>query len=348
MFSIRKVTGKISVFLIIIMFVTAFPLQVFAADTSQSITQYNADVLAKKQALEKKYGIRITYPQNENSYAGIGTATLATLDTCLEYVSPELIKQLSEYYSQKNGVRLTVTYTHTANFETVENARPVAAFTDALSLIEVLVPRATSNSMSSGNGPTAIVHELGHAYHEFLISNMGAAALRRQWTALNGGAAYGGRADRTVFVSDYAASSYDEDFADTFAHAFVCNRAGYSIAKYLKTASGGATALGSKVAYLEKLVAQYSPGAKTAQTNLRKCYTTPDSITYRGLKFSGSSMEYVGFNAPYGVINAIVRQLPFETKSKVWDKSIGGWLVVSKSGKEYIVFPGGNYTEIKQ
>lgn len=340
----RKSAAKLLAFFMVIMLtVVSVPVTVLA-ETTVSVSDYNAQVLEKKQSLEKKYGISINYPQSETSYAGIGIPTLITLDTCLSYVTPEIISQISEYCVSTNDKKLTISYSHSPDFE----LNAVAAFSPSRSLIQIYSPRSSNKKdLSTGSAPLYIVHEVGHAYYEFLASIIGENELRQQWTALNGGASYGSvQSGKNVFVTEYAATDYREDFADTFGYAFVCNRAGLSIAKQLKTASGGLTPLGEKVEFIKKMISKHSPNSTEAITNIDKAYKTPDQLDYRGLILSGSALQYIGYNEPYGIVKAVTASLPFDVAITQWDKTVGGWIVTSNTGKEYLAFPSGIYTDL--
>lgn len=341
--------GILSVAISLFVLLSGIPAAAAGSEPAQSLEAYNAEVKEKADSLAKKYGVAIKYPAGAG-YAGIGTATLATLDACLEYVTPAVMKELSAWYKEKTGSKLTFSYTNTPDFDRTNSGHPIAGFTYEKALIQIFVPRSNNpGAVQTGNSPTAIIHEVGHAVHEYLIAKAGSARLREQWTKLNGTAGYGGGSsyDRNAFVSRYAASDYDEDFADTFAYGYVCNRAGFSIAKYLKSGEKN-TVLGDKVALLEKLVASYFEDAGDSVINLKKCWSTPESVSYRGFKFSGNSMEYVGYNAPYGVLSATLKSLGIAAKSSKWERSVGGWVVADAKGAEYMVFPGGASTVLKK
>ena len=343
----KSFTRFISLLLVIAFVIGGLPLTALAAE-EKTVAEYNAEILEKKQSLEKKYGISITYPQSEGKKAGINLATLNNLDKSLEYVTPEITKQLSQFLLDTNGKKLTIKFSHSPHFLTPEPS-PLASFTPATSVIELFSPRSSNKKYSStGVAPTMIIHEIGHVYHEFLISKLGSAKLKNEWQSFNGSAKYASsKFNKNVFISEYGATTYNEDFAETFARMFVCDRAGYSIAKSLKSTSKGPGAIAQKVAYLENLIAKYSPNAETALKNIKAVYKTPEKTEYKDLLISGSSVEYIGFSEPMGIFNAIkANKLPFDVKSKKWDKTIGGWTVTATSGKKYLVFPGGLYTAL--
>lgn len=64
-------------------------------------------------------------------------------------------------------------------------------------------------------------HEYGHMVQLTLLSALyGADRLRSEWIALNGGAAYGGGYVEGTFITNYASTSFEEDFAESFSYLF--------------------------------------------------------------------------------------------------------------------------------
>lgn len=310
--------------------------------------EYNESVRAKANGIEEKYGVTVKYPTG-GTYAGIGTGTLSTLDTCLDYLTPELVKALSAWCKEETGKGLAFSFTANPDYAGSASGHAVAGYTQARSLIEIVLPSGYGTGNLTGSSPIAIVHEMGHVLQEYLKSVHGAANLSSQWKKLNGGVAYGAsKWSRTVFTSAYAAGDYEEDFADTVAYGFVCNRAGLSIAKYLKTAEDVDTPLGAKVNYLGRLLKKYFPENEQVLTNLAKCRQAASSLTWNGLKLSGNSLEYIGFNPPYNVLGGVLRQLELKQKSSVWVYEVGGWLVTDATGAQHLVFPGGSHFALKE
>ena len=64
-------------------------------------------------------------------------------------------------------------------------------------------------------------HEYGHLVQLTLLNRLyGADRLRSEWTAFNGGAAYGGGYVEGTFITNYASTSFEEDFAESFTYLF--------------------------------------------------------------------------------------------------------------------------------
>jgi hypothetical protein len=309
--------------------------------------EYNESVRQMAALLEKTYGIDLSYPMGK-TYAGIGTATLSTLDTCLAYLTAPVVRTLSAWSEEETGDRLAITYVYSLAQGEAADGNPVASYTQEKSLIEILIPRANAKVAVTGSSPFAIVHELGHTAHSYFEDTYGATKLSTQWRKLGGGAAYGSsRWERTVFASEYAATDYEEDFAESFSFGFVCNRAGVSIARYLQNTEGETTPLGKKIDFISQLLSAYMEDAEEAVANLDKCRTAPRTFTWNGLEMSGSSLEYRGFSAPHNVLNGTLRQLNIASASATWERDVGGWNVIDTAGRQYLVFPGGAYTRLK-
>jgi hypothetical protein len=290
-------------------------------------------------SLEKEYGIDIAYPMGK-TYAGIGTATLSTLDASLAYLTAPVVRGLSAWSKEQTGTPLTITYLYTIQYDDPGKGNVAASYTQAKSLIEILIPRANSKAGVTGSSPLAILHEMGHAAHAYFGEKYGTSKLSTQWRKIIGDAAYGSsRWKETVFTSAYAATAYEEDFAETFSYGFVCNRAGVSIARYLRDAEGESTPLGKKVTFISQLLDAYMQDADEAVANLAKCRTAPATFTWDGHKLSGISLVFRGFPAPHNVLTATLRQLGIESASSRWEREVGGWIVTDTAGRRHLVFP---------
>ena len=323
---------------------SGLPVTAAAAEATDTDT-YVQGVLDKKAALEKAYDIKIVLPTVSRS--SVGTATLATLDTCLGYLSADFVRQLSQWYKAETGQKLTFSYIAQAP-TFADGSHPNAEFVYDKALINLFIPSTRQGQSFSGSSPVAIMHELGHAYHAFARKKYGSAKLQTKWNELNGEKIYGTRRelDRNKYASAYALTHYDEDFAETFAHAFVCNRAGFSIAANLKK-NGKNTVLGNKITFLQSLISTQITKPDTALTNLKKIWSTPAYLSFEGMKLSGNSLEYVGFNAPYNVLKNVLRALDMQAAKSEWKKAVGGWVVTEKDGKRSLVFPGGAKAPLK-
>ena len=353
MYSTQKSSTTVSLFFrrsllllasLLFLFSSVPAIPATAASTTEA-DAYAQTVLDKKAAIEKTYDIKIVLPTV--SKGSLGTATLATLDTCLSYLSADFVKQLSAWYKAETGQKLTFSYVGRA--PTFANgSHPSAEFVYEKALINLFIPTSGQSFTLSGSSPVAILHELGHAYHAYAKQQYGASKLQSKWVSLNGEKIYGSsrEPDRTKYVSAYALTDYDEDFAETFAHAFVCHNAGFSIASSLKK-DGKVTVLGSKVAFLEELIAAHITKSDSALGTIKKAYTSPAQLSWEGLKLSGSSLEYIGFNAPHKVLPNVLRFAGIQSAESEWKKALGGWVVTAKDGGRYLVFPSGAKVTLK-
>jgi hypothetical protein len=318
-----------------------FSLPVMAAD--------NSGVDAKIQVLEQKYDIAIQYEKDPDGSACIGTGTLHTLDHVLEKITPGIVKQVSAHVREKTGRKLTYSFVYKDhfNFALPSNVEAHGVFYEERGLIEILLPSSSAGTYSSGDNPLALAHEFGHALEWVCRSRYGEEKLASEWKALNGGAVYSafdgrGSYSNTTFVSLYASSSYHEDFAETFAHCVVRDRAGLGF-YHLLTKDGVKTALGKKVDYLAALLPQCLQNAQELSAHLQKVYTTPIYRDFQNQRLTGVHMQYMGYSYPRYVLRGIMHspEINEEIASSHWFIEIGGWYVVSTTGRHYLVYPGG-------
>lgn len=309
----------------------------------------NSAVDAKIVELQKKYDLVIQYDKDSDGSASIGTGTLHTLDTQLAKVTPEVVKQVSAFVQRQTGRKLTYSFTYSFNLpiDLPANVEAHGVFHEDRGVIEIFLPSSSRDTYSSGDNPLAMVHEFAHALEWFCRAQYG-DKLQSEWTALNAGAAYSSSFDGTggyktnTFISLYAATSYDEDFAETFAHAIIRDRAGLGFYNLLST-DGVKTPLGKKVDYLIALLPRCLQSSATITANLQKAYTTSIYKDFQGQRLTGIHMQYMGLSYPRYVLKGIMSapEVNDGIASSTWVYEIGGWYVVSTSGKYYLVYPGG-------
>lgn len=311
----------------------------FAADGQVSTEE-------RCRQLEEKYGISIQYERNDEGNPVVGSAELMTLDTALSNVTPNVVRQISSYYQKKTGNKLRFAYTY-SDYDTGRNDIAVVGdFEVQKAAIRLFLP-SDRNSITTGSGPLAIVHELGHAYHHMAEDYYGAEKLQREWTALNGGVGYAQVYNRLVFMSAYGAITYREDFAEVFAHAFIRNKEGQGISHRL-TSSGGQTPLSQKITYLESMLSGHLTGAETAIENLRRVRTASVFLEYQDWKLSDEDMEYIGYPAPRGIYSGLLKAHGIAARNAEWDRDRGGWRVYSDSGMVYLLLPSGKCYELNR
>jgi len=224
----------------------------------------------------------------------------------------------------------------------------VGGFDPDRSLIELYIPRKGKGAAVSGDAPLTIVHEFGHAVQIMTGNKYGESKMQSEWKAMNGDHTYRAsniesNPSETTFVSGYAATDFAEDFAETFAHAFVCNRSGLGITGKL-TSNGASTNLGKKFNYVYTIISTYFPQATTALENFQKLYSTSTSLTYGGVKLSGSYLQFIGYSEPRYLPLTVLDMFPEVRESQYkWIKEIGGWFATREGKDNLIVFPGGNW-----
>lgn len=327
----------------------------FSAAAAEKLTpeQTSAQVEQKAVELEKKYDIRIGYPSDRDGLAKIPVSTLETLDMALENVTPGLVRQVSEYYRQKNGARLSINYVQRTD-NLVESSEGIeatlGAFDNTRSLIEMYLPGGSSPVVMTGEAPIQIVHEFGHALHFLYTDQYGFDKMKKEWSAFNQGESYDRQnimqnPNDKVFVSGYAATMFEEDVAETIGHVFARAKAGQGLKSKL-TSGGKQTGLGKKVAYVEKMLSAYLTDTKDAVANYRRIYKTATSVTYQNMQFSGEYLQFAGYAQPRYILNGTLSRLGKEKSRAVWIRSIGGWYVREPDGEELIVFPGYVWTKV--
>ena len=309
----------------------------------------NSAVDAKIQVLEQTYNITVQYEKDPDGSPSIGTGTLHILQHVLEQITPDVVRQVSAFVKEKTGRNLTYSFVYKDHYDfgLPSSVEAHGVFYEELGLIEILLPSSSAGTYSSGDNPLAIAHEFGHALEWVVRSRYGQQKLMAEWQAFNGGASYSafdgkGSYDTTTFVSLYATSGYSEDFAETFAHAVVRDKAGLGFYNLL-VQNGVKTPLGKKVDYLISLLPQCLNNTQGLTAQLQKVYTTPIYVEFQNQRLSGAYLQYMGYAYPRYVLRGIMSspEINEEIATSQWSTEIGGWYVVSTTGNHYLVFPGG-------
>lgn len=305
----------------------------------------NAKVEEKRLALEQKYNIVIRYDVDQDGTAAIGTGDLATLDVALSPVTAAVVRQVSSYYEQKLGSKLTFAFQYTRYHQPDANVEILASFNTETADIELYIPSSSAGTFTTGASPITILHEFAHAYYFMFADKYGKSNMEKEWVAINGGVAYNEgflayAYNKVTFMSSYGATSLEEDFAEIFSHAFLRHREGQGFSHRLMNGDR-LTALGKKVAFIEKMLPMYLTDTGTAVANLHRIYTNPINLYYQGIKLSGEQLEYVGCTYPRYVLNGILGYYGLKQESNRWIFEIGGWEVKATDGQYYLVFPGG-------
>lgn len=319
---------------------------------SESAEDSNEKIAESAKKIETKYGISIKYPKNRDGDAMISMNNIETLDRSLNTMTPGLVKQVSSYYEKKNGRRIEFVYYFADSDYSYGGGVLMAAFEPKSSKIYVFLPTKAGRAIISGENPIALVHEVGHAFHLMCMDLYGEQKMTSEWTKLNGSYRYDSQGlnnnfNESVFISAYATTKYEEDFAETFAHAFVRTAAGTGFYKQLSKNSEPTT-LGKKVSYIEKQINTYINNPEQAIENLRKIYKTPMNMTFEGITFYGDNLQYIGYPQPKNILKGIMNGLGLKSQKSTWVRSLGAWRVVATDGEMYYIFPGGAWAKAIQ
>jgi len=303
------------------------------------------------KTLQEKYGVFIQYPTVGTEYGQssvIFPQTLKTLDAALSTVTPEMVRQVSEYYYDRNGRHLTFTYTssdlrgpygYSSSPEVM-----VGSFDGDTSQIELYIPLQGGQAIATGDNPLTILHEFAHAVQFMLANQIGYARMEQQWNSLMDGAAYGqSPADPKIFITQYAAVDFEEDFAETFSYIYMCNRPGLGFSHRLFDEPDAPNPLGKKAAYIERLIARHFTEINASLENYRKIYSTPASVNKLGVRLSGPHLLFIGMEEPRTVPLMLLTSLDVNEPDLVWLSEIGGWYCQDASGNHLLLFPNGTF-----
>ncbi|MDR2909708.1 MAG: hypothetical protein LBU86_07485 [Oscillospiraceae bacterium] len=308
-----------------------------------------AQIDARSKELEKKYGLAIKRDNGGSGESCVGTAALDALDLALESVTPAFVRQVSGYWQKRAGKRLSFSFTYSPKGATALGLGVTGFFDVENAVIEIYLPDYSRGASLGGESPLNCLHEFGHAVQYMLMELHGEAALEREWGKLNGEKAaytfgeYPEHYDETVWISAYASTRYEEDFAEVFAHAFLRHREGMGFASRLTDGEGKYTVLGKKAAYIEKLLKLYAGNPGEVIGNMRRLYLAFESREYKGLTVSGDYLQFGGCPAPRYLLAGLLSSMKLTPDIGAWVNDIGGWEVTTGEGKRFLIFPGGKY-----
>ena len=195
----------------------------FNASDVQNVDELRQQVSNKTAELEQMYGIKIAFEDN--------LTRASYLSTLLDYLSllEETIKEIpiELYFSARaqltaKGKILTVYFYQGGkgyNYGFMEQGGFYDPNTVTINL------NSDALYMNPPEFVHSFLHEYAHMLHRTLLDY---TAFESRWTALNGGVQYTNEMwyvrDETIartFISDYASSSYGEDFAESFSYFVV-------------------------------------------------------------------------------------------------------------------------------
>lgn len=311
-------------------------------------TASNEELEAKRLQLERAYSIRIAYELDPSGTASIGTGALDILDQTLGWITPQVVSQVSAYYRETVGNRLTISFVYSPYQKMGYAFDVLGSFDDDIGVIELYVPAYGRDVAMTGEAPLTVAHEFAHAFHGMARQKYGGEKLEAQWLALNGGQEYRGMYgpavayDSTAFITSYSTTSYEEDFAEVFSHAFVRHRDGMGMGPQLEQ-NGEETALGEKLALVEMLITKLISDSDQAVENLSRCRTADTYLDYQGVRLQGEELQFMGFSYPRYILRSILHDMGLEEEESQWVSRIGGWQVTGTEGDTYLVFPGGEW-----
>jgi hypothetical protein len=323
----------------------ALTVPAFAAEDSSG---YGGSILDMDAELEQKYGVSIVYPSRTDGSPAITMNNLETLNRAFSNLGGAMVREVSRYYERRGGSKLRIEYVFSGNSYEVQGGVLMAAFEHPYARITVYLPRASGQAIISGENPIALVHEFGHAFHIMCHELRGpdGGGMRSDWLKINEGHVYDPalsfyNPDEDVFVSGYAASSFEEDFAETFGHAFARNTAGTGFSERL-VENGFMTPLGQKIEYIRAMLETHISNHVEAVQNFDRVYNTEKSYEFEGNRFSGEYLQYMGYPQPRNILGGILNQLRLVSEGATWVRRLGAWRVNS-GGRQYFIFPGGTW-----
>lgn len=168
-----------------------------------------------------QYGVNFSFRQDYDACSNYHFVN--NIMSCFKEYPAGCVQIISQASKAKTGQNLKFRQKFAQNELIVMDGRVLASYTSENNLIQSL------------SDTRLVAHEMGHSI-EAVLNSFSNGALRDTFLQLNGGASYskyyyyGDNYEMrynvpACFVSDYAATSYSEDFADTFAEALNYNNA---------------------------------------------------------------------------------------------------------------------------
>lgn len=259
---------KLSIFFLILTLVFfIFPVSAFADSTGMPYmsSEEKALVNQKIASIKESYGITVTCADNVSNE---GVEVIDAIDVACERLGATFLSALNDYYAQI-GKSFKISLSAFGQSDVAFAGSFYSGyFNPQTATLSVFAPEAGVGFASFGDPTTRtldVLHEFGHAFHYMAYNKYGYQNMVDDFVKLNNGVAYTkntfsmgvmSKELQNVFVSNYAASAYSEDFADTFAVMFDKgdNRStGASARKEV----GNFPQLMKKYKYIESLVDSY-------------------------------------------------------------------------------------------
>lgn len=212
---LNKRMGIKALLLLVLTFIVFLSPQVVFASSKNDVNKKEGDI-------EKKYNIKVTLGSSLYKDESRALRELKALDEALAMMPKGLVNKLSAYFKsigKSTEVKILIS-------EDSDMMAPASYQPDT----NTIVLRVPGPWAFGGNGtsPDCILHEFGHMLNTALDSSYGSAKLKSSWTDFNQKKEYikGEINDKEwdngyneIFVSRYGASSYREDFAETFMYS---------------------------------------------------------------------------------------------------------------------------------
>jgi len=189
----RKIIKQgISIILVLFLFVL-YPLPVSAAQTSKEMAA----------ALQNKYGIKISYVTNYTESEK--QSLLEQIDSTFAHLGAAFVREVVSVYT-KNGYSVTI------KLERIMWGDKMGSFgvSKKNATLKLMTINGIDDSiidLTEDIDTFAFVHEFGHMIHYAFDIKKGSSYVKKKWDACGSG----------VYATDYAASGFREDFAETFA-----------------------------------------------------------------------------------------------------------------------------------
>lgn len=166
-----------------------------ALEKPMSPAEVSAKVAARKAEIEKLYPVKLA-----GNYSSSTIGVLMRLNYLVQEIEtiPASLRKAVFNALSKQGKTLTIGWEVNSDWA-IGFYSPDRVRIDLLSI-------------------DAFAHEFGHLIEMSVLRSIyGSSTLKNMWTAQNGGVDYGNYDyQNPVFVTDYASTSWNEDFADTF------------------------------------------------------------------------------------------------------------------------------------
>ena len=162
----------------------------------------------KKAEIEARFGIKISFDKRAGDSYAEKLSSLYNLERCIDGIPHRLWETVRNRLTAQNKI-LKVRFS-AADYEGFFAPTVMGTYEEA----------RTQSELNYLDAETIFAHEYGHMLHALVEKHYGAKALKLKWISYNNGVKYGDEyswSEYPEFCSFYGSSSYDEDFAETFA-----------------------------------------------------------------------------------------------------------------------------------